>query len=486
MENSNGKLSYSIGLDNAQLQQDADQAARILSNIGEGAERESAAVREALTNLPEINIEIITNASSTVETIDAAFAEIDRVFNENESAIVQLEKEYERLKKAAANAFNKGDNKAYRELLNQANAVRQVIATRRNMNKEVAKTADALAAEERRVKEQTSEIQKNEQAHTSLRQRLKEVKMELVEMEAAGQRGSAQYQALQEEAAKLTDAWADAQAQANILAHDQRGLQGVISGLSGVSGAFAAAQGAVGLFAGENEELQSIMLKVQSLMAITMGLQQVQQTLNKDSAFSLVTLNSLKKVWNKLMGDGVAVTEAENVATAVNTTAQEANTVATVADTAAQQANNNTTLTGTQATTANTGATNRATGATIAQTVATRAASLALKGLKMALISTGIGALIVAVGELVGLLMRLFGAASKADEEFKEQQEILAKGREAYIKTSLEIENYKTRIDTFNGSQQQEKALIKELNSKFGEQLGYYKSLAEWKRIVKC
>ena len=273
MENSNGKLSYSIGLDNAQLQQDADQAARILSNIGEGAERESAAVREALTNLPEINIEIITNASSTVETIDAAFAEIDRVFNENESAIVQLEKEYERLKKAAANAFNKGDNKSYRELLNQANAVRQVIATRKNMNKEVAKTADALAAEERRVKEQTTEIQKNEQAHTSLRQRLKEVKMELVEMEAAGQRGTVEYRALQEEAAKLTDAWGDAQAQANILANDQRGLQGVISGLSGVSGAFAAAQGAVGLFAGENEELQGIMLKVQSLMAITMGLQ---------------------------------------------------------------------------------------------------------------------------------------------------------------------------------------------------------------------
>ena len=484
MENSNGKLSYSIGLDNAQLQQDADQAARILSNIGEGAERESAAVREALTNLPEINIEIITNASSTVETIDAAFAEIDRVFNENESAIVQLEKEYERLKKAAANAFNKGDNKAYRELLNQANAVRQVIATRKNMNKEVAKTADALAAEERRVKEQTSEIQKNEQAHTSLRQRLKEVKMELVEMEAAGQRGTVEYRALQEEAAKLTDAWGDAQAQANILANDQRGLQGVISGLSGVSGAFAAAQGAVGLFAGENEELQGIMLKVQSLMAITMGLQQVQQTLNKDSAFSLVTLNSLKKIWNKLLGESVTKTEAENVVTAVNTTAQGANTVATVADTAAQQANNNTTITGTQVTAANTGATNRATGATIAQTVATRAASLALKGLKMALISTGIGALIVAVGELVGLLMRLFGAASKADEEFKEQQEILAKGREAYIKTSLEIENYKTRIDTFNGSQQQEKALIKELNSKFGEQLGYYKSLAEWKQVL--
>ncbi len=52
--------------------------------------------------------------------------------------------------------------------------------------------------------------------------------------------------------------------------------------------AFSAAQGAIGLFAGENENLQKIMLKVQSLMAITIGLQQIEQMLNKDSAFTLV------------------------------------------------------------------------------------------------------------------------------------------------------------------------------------------------------
>ena len=47
-------------------------------------------------------------------------------------------------------------------------------------------------------------------------------------MEASGQRGTAQYRALQEEAGKLTDAWADATAQATILAHDQRGMARVL------------------------------------------------------------------------------------------------------------------------------------------------------------------------------------------------------------------------------------------------------------------
>lgn len=242
MNNDNGKAYYGIGLDNSQLQQDAEEASRILANIGTEAEQQSASVREALSNLPELNIEIITNATSTADSIDAAFAEIDRVFDENESAIAQLEKEYDRLKKEASKAFMAGDDKTYRSLIEQSNAVKQVISARQKMNKEVAETADALAAEERKMKEQAAEAQKNEQVHTSLRQRLREVKMELVEMEASGQRGTAEYRALQEEAAALTDAWGDAQAQANILANDQRGMQGIISGLSGVSGAFTAAR----------------------------------------------------------------------------------------------------------------------------------------------------------------------------------------------------------------------------------------------------
>lgn len=484
MNNDNGKSYYGIGLDNSQLQADAAEASKILHGIDEEAERQSAAVRELLTNIPTINLDIVTNASTTLDTIDAAFAEIDRVVDENKSAIRELEKEYERLDKAAGAAFMKGDDKTARALQQQEFSIKKVIRARKQVNKEAAATADELIKEEQRLKEEAAAAEKAAEKHISLRQRLREIKMELVEMEASGQRGTAAYRSLQEEAGRLTDAWADAQAQATILAHDQRGLQGVISGLQGVSGAAAIAQGAVGLFGGENEKLQQIMLRVQSVMAITMGLQQVQQTLNKDSAFSLVTLNSLKKIWNKLIGDGATAMEAENAATEVNTAAQQANTTVTTADTAAQQTNNTSTVAGTAAQVANAGATKTATVATVAQTVATKAASLALKGLKVALVTTGIGALIVLVGELAGWLMKLFDTTSKADEEFKEQEDILAKGREAYAKSSLEIENYKTRIERFNGTKAEEKKLVKELNSKYGEAMGYYNSLSQWKKVL--
>lgn len=111
--------------------------------------------------------------------------------------------------------------------------------------------------------------------------------------------------------------------------------------------------------------------------------------------------------------------------------------------------------------------------------------SVAMKGLRAALISTGIGALVVLLGSLVNWLMKAFEASSKADKEFEEQQEILKAGNEAYIKASMEIENYKNKLESFNGTKAQEKEVVKELNSKYGEAMGYYKTLAEWKTVLK-
>ncbi len=486
MNNDNGKAYYGIGLDNSQLQQDAEEASRILANIGTEAEQQSASVREALSNLPELNIEIITNATSTADSIDAAFAEIDRVFDENKSAIAQLEKEYDRLKKEASKAFMTGDDKTYRSLMEQANAVKQVISARQKMNKEVADTADALAAEERKMKEQAAEAQQNEQVHTSLRQRLREVKMELVEMEAAGQRGSAEYRALQEEAAALTDAWGDAQAQANILANDQRGMQGIISGLSGVSGAFTAAQGAVGLFAGENEHLQQIMLKVQSLMAITMGLQQVQQTLNKDSAFSLVTLNGLKEWWNKLVAVGTGEQVAETAATAASTTASAANAAATTAEAEAKAAagaaaGGKTTaeVVDTAATGANAAAATAGTAANITLAGAFRMVGAAISSIPV------FGWIAAAIGAIIGVIAHFVNKADEASKALEEQQEFLKEGRKAYAEASMEIQDYTARLSDSNLTKEQESHLVEELNSKYGESLGYYDSASKWKEVLQ-
>lgn len=453
--------------------------------IGQKAHEQSDRVRELLTEIPTVNIDFVSNAPDTAQAIEQAFAELDRVYDANKRGIVELEAEYRRLAEEQRKANNRGDGKGAAALREQKAVVEQVIATRKKLLAEIEATADQLHKEENALRSAGEQAKQAGEKHVSLRQRLREIKTALVEMEAAGQRGTAQYQALQAEAARLTDAWSDASAQATILAHDQRGMQGIISGLSGLSGAASVAQGAMGLFGAENEKLQQIMLRVQSVMAITMGLQQIQQTLNKDSAFSLVTLNSLKKIWNKLLGESAVKQSEEAVSTTASTVATTANTAATTANTASRATNNAAATTGVTAQRTLAGSTVLATAATTAQAVATRAASIALRGLKAALISTGIGALVVAVGELVGWLSSLASATSEAEEKAKQMAEITSKGNEAYIKARVEIDNYQLKLERYSGSKEKEKQIVKELNSKYGEALGYYKSAAEWKRILQ-
>lgn len=479
-----GSLSFGTAIDMSGFDEGAAHIEQKVSEIGDKAEAESARISELLTNVPDVNIDVITNASESLAVIQQGFDEIDRVVDTNKAAIRDLEKEYDRLGVEMQKAYKRGDDKEYNRLKKVRSALKENIAIRNKVNEEAAKTADKLAETERTLQKEAEEAAKSADKHSSLRQRIRELKEELVMMEAAGDRNSAKYREVQEEVGRLTDAWSDATSQANVLAHDQRGLQGIISGLSGLSGAASVAQGAVGLFGGENEKLQQIMMRVQSLMAITIGLQQIQQTLNKDSAFSLVTLNSLKKIWAKLIGESSEAIETENAAIAQNTAANESNTVATNADTTAQNVNNTSTKAGTAAQTTNAASTKTATAATVAQTVATKAASLALKGLKAALISTGIGAIIVLVGELVGWLVSLFDTISETEKRQEELNEVMDEGAKAYGKAQAEISGYITKIDKFNGSKKQEKELVKELNSKYGEALGYYDSLSKWKEVL--
>ena len=216
MNNDNGRSYYGLRLDNSQLQSDAAEASQILHNIGAEAETQSSSIRELMTNLPQINLEFVSNASTTLESIDAAFAEIDRVVDTNKAAIAELEKEYARLGKEMEKAWKNKDDKTVSQLQKQRSAIQQVISARKKMNDEAGKTADELLKEEQRMKAEAKAAEEAANKHVSLRQRLRELKMELVEMEAAGQRGTVEYRALQEEAAKLTDAWGDAQTQANI------------------------------------------------------------------------------------------------------------------------------------------------------------------------------------------------------------------------------------------------------------------------------
>lgn len=119
-------------------------------------------------------------------------------------------------------------------------------------------------------------------------------------------------------------------------------------------------------------------------------------------------------------------------------------------------------------------------GATTAA-VATRALSAAVKGL---LISTGVGIAIVALTEAINYLMNSSDeAADKVDGLTEAEQ----RAKQAHQQTAQEIAGVRSEMDmnilklkSFKGSKEEEKKLVGEMNTKYGEAMGYYSTVAQW------
>lgn len=132
----------------------------------------------------------------------------------------------------------------------------------------------------------------------NLKKKLRELKNQLLSLDE----GSAEFKKMSQEAGALEDKIGDVNARIKVLASDTGKLDAVLGIGEGIAGGFAAAQGAVGLFAEENEELNKILLRVQSSMALLNGLQAVANTLNKDSAARIAVTTAAQKAYAIAVG----------------------------------------------------------------------------------------------------------------------------------------------------------------------------------------
>jgi hypothetical protein len=125
----------------------------------------------------------------------------------------------------------------------------------------------------------------------TLKQELRELKNEL----ASGNLTGKAFDEATQRAAKLSDTIIDVNNRVKALATD--GPDVVLKGFgdmaTGIVGGFTAAQGAMALFGSENEDLQKQLVKLQGATALLNGLQQVNATLQGDSA-AMVALNTAK------------------------------------------------------------------------------------------------------------------------------------------------------------------------------------------------
>ena len=232
------------------------------------------------------------------------------------------------------------------------------------------------------------EIQDNSK---TLKQQYKEAVLEVQKLADAFGATSVEVQNASKRAAELKDQIEDV----NDAIQSQKGEGAFIAlgkSISAVANGFSAVQGAMGLVGVESEEVQQAMLRVQSAMALAQGLEGLEDAGRAFKQLGAVVKSTtiFTTAYNFVMG-------ISNKETATNVGLTEADTVA---------------KTGLSA-------------STVGLTTATGGATVAMKLFRLALIATGIGAIIVLVGLLIAnfdkvtkVVVKLSGYVIKAYDYF--------------------------------------------------------------------
>lgn len=389
METNNGGLFFEAGMDNEKLKAGIEETIRRIQGLSDASVKGGKAMDEVFDKVSA--------------DITSSFEKIDFIVNEHKDSIKELEKEYRQIGLANRGMSIELGSGGY--LTERQQAIAKEVRMRKALIKEVEEAADKLHEEEIAFGKLRKKVEENANAHQSLRSRMRELKEDMASMIDQGiNEQSEAYKALTAELGRLQDIQDDIAQQGKVLANDESSFQGVIAGLSGLAGGFSAATGAMSLFASENENLQAVMAKIQSVMAITIGMQQVSQALNKDNAFQLITLNDLKKWWAGIVEKATAAETAEAVATQLNTSAKKQNAIA--AGSAAAAETIDTTAKG-----ANTAAATSGAVANFTLAGAFRAVGLAIKSIPV------FGWIIAGITLLIGVVSHFSNKAKQAREE---------------------------------------------------------------------
>lgn len=317
----------------AQLDQLSDAYMNTLQNIKSEAITVKAAL-EGVSGATENGRKTIRGASNDTDKLtraarDLAFAESENAkrlaeLKQAQKEANELNKLTTRLNQSAEGSYNRlsaqySINKIY--LNNMTVEEREATEEGRKL---VAETK-AIYEEMKRLQETTGKTSLNvgnySDAAKGLTTQIENQTKQLALLRLEGKQGTAEYQQLSEETAILRDAVKDATAEITRMASDTSNLDAVLSFAAGASGGFAAFTGAMELFGSESEEVQEAQKKLQAAIAITTGVQAIQNAVQKQSAIMLgisrLQMAALSKaqVYNRLVTmQGTKATLAATIA----------------------------------------------------------------------------------------------------------------------------------------------------------------------------
>ena len=278
---------------------------------------------------------------------------------------------------------------------------------------------------------------------SNVKKELREVQNAMTSMLANGvSSASAEYQKLAQRAGELKDAIGDVTEEINAQASDTRNMTLAFGALGDGITAFQAGQAALSAFGLESEDAAKAIQKM-------MAAQQL--------------LNSVQALGNSITSKSTLLGKAYIAVKGLLTTGAGAQAVAEGA-----------------AATATTGLAAAEGGATVATTVLTAAINalpfVAAAG--AAVMFVGIMSELVSNAKETAHELELLRATTEAVKEAN------GEGAKSYMGARLELDKYVHQITNFVGTAKDEKDLVEELNKKYGDQMGHYKTLRDWKNTL--
>jgi hypothetical protein len=140
----------------------------------------------------------------------------------------------------------------------------------------------------------------------TLKKQLKEATIELQTMSEKFGSTSQQAQEAAKKVAMLKDKISDAKLMSDAFNPDKK-FAAVSGALSGVAGGFSAVTGAMGLFGAESERVQQMMLKVQSAMALSQGINAITQAKDQFKTLGVVAKNALNGIKTGIGATGIGL-----------------------------------------------------------------------------------------------------------------------------------------------------------------------------------
>jgi len=228
----------------------------------------------------------------------------------NENIIVKFQVE-------GADKFNKDIEKSADVILDVAKANKIADQSSDELAKSIGQTANQLQILGKEgktstdefnklntsLKNQISSYEKVSTGATSMRSSIRATREELGKMLLSGEANTAQLYKMAKAGGELSDAMGDASQAISVMASDTFPLDSMLQGVQSITAGFQVAEGAMALFGVENEDLQKSLVRLNALMAITSGLQQLQNSLQKTSALSLGFNVVMQKAYTLAVGE---------------------------------------------------------------------------------------------------------------------------------------------------------------------------------------